>query len=140
MTDATAGATLTAGGKTLELGLVKATEGNDGYDVSKLLKETGNVTLDTGFVNTASCSSAITYIDGDAGILRYRGYPIEQLAEKSSYLEVSYLHIYGELPTQHQLDDFDQKIRRHTLLHEAVLTKPVSRVTLPVSLSSLETS
>ena len=118
MTDATAGATLTAGGKTLELGLVKATEGNDGYDVSKLLKETGNVTLDTGFVNTASCSSAITYIDGDAGILRYRGYPIEQLAEKSSYLEVSYLLIYGELPTQQQLDDFDQKIRRHTLLHE----------------------
>src|SRR5690349_12999952 len=118
MTDATVGATLTAGDTTLELPLVKAAEGNDGYDVSKLMKVTGNVTLDSGFVNTASCSSAITYIDGDEGILRYRGYPIEQLAEKSSYLEVSYLLIYGELPTQQQLDDFDQKIRRHTLLHE----------------------
>jgi citrate synthase len=117
-TDATAGATLTAAGKTLDLPLVKAAEGNDGYDVSKLLKETGNVTLDTGFVNTASCSSAITYIDGDQGILRYRGYPIEQLAEKSSFLEVSYLLIYGELPTQEQLTEFDSKIRRHTLLHE----------------------
>jgi citrate synthase len=112
------GATLTAGGKELSLPLVQATEGNNGYDVSKLLKETGNVTLDTGFVNTASCSSAITYIDGDQGILRYRGYPIEQLAEKSSFLEVSYLLIYGELPTQDQLAEFDQRIRRHTLLHE----------------------
>jgi citrate synthase len=118
MTDATAGATLTAGGKTLELPLIKAAEGNDGYEISKLMKETGNVTLDSGFVNTASCSSAITYIDGDEGILRYRGYPIEQLAEKSSFLEVSYLLIYGELPSQAELDDFDQKIRRHTLLHE----------------------
>src|SRR5690349_18440111 len=116
-TDAT-GAVLRAGDKELAFPLVQATEGNDAYDISKLLKETGNVTLDTGFVNTASCSSAITYIDGDAGILRYRGYPIEQLAEKSSYLEVSYLLIYGELPTQQQLDDFDSKIRRHTLLHE----------------------
>ena len=118
MTDATAGATLTAGGKTLELPLVKAAEGNNGYEISTLMKETGNVTLDSGFVNTASCSSAITYIDGDEGILRYRGYPIEQLAEKSSFLEVSYLLIYGELPSQTQIDDFDQKIRRHTLLHE----------------------
>jgi citrate synthase len=113
-----AGATLRAGDKELELPLIKASEGNNGYDVSKLLKVTGNVTLDSGFVNTASCSSAITYIDGDAGILRYRGYPIEQLAEKSSFLEVSYLLIYGELPTQEQLDDFDSKVRRHTLLHE----------------------
>jgi citrate synthase len=112
------GATLTAGDKELSLPLVRATEGNNGYDVSKLLKETGNVTLDTGFVNTASCSSAITYIDGDQGILRYRGYPIEQLAEKSSFLEVSYLLIYGELPTADQLAEFDQRIRRHTLLHE----------------------
>ncbi len=113
-----AGATLRAGDKELPLPLVKATEGNHGYDVSKLLKETGNVTLDTGFVNTASCTSAITYIDGDNGILRYRGYPIEQLAEKSSFLEVSYLLVYGELPTEDQLADFDQRIRRHTLLHE----------------------
>ena len=113
-----ASATLKAGDSELSLPLVKATEGNHGYDVSKLLKETGNVTLDIGFVNTASCTSAITYIDGDEGILRYRGYPIEQLAEKSSFLEVSYLLIYGELPTQDQLAEFDQRIRRHTLLHE----------------------
>ena len=113
-----AAATLKAGDSELSLPLVKATEGNHGYDVSKLLKETGNVTLDIGFVNTASCTSAITYIDGDEGILRYRGYPIEQLAEKSSFLEVSYLLIYGELPTQDQLAEFDQRIRRHTLLHE----------------------
>ncbi len=118
MTDATAGATLTAGGKTLELGLVKATEGNDGYDVSKLLKETGNVTLDTGFVNTSACTSSITYIDGDAGILRYRGYPIEQLAGQSSFLEVAYLLIYGELPTADELARLDDQVRHHTLLHE----------------------
>jgi citrate synthase len=83
-----------------------------------LLRETGYVTLDPGFVNTGACSSAITYIDGDAGILRYRGYPIDQLAEKSSFLEVSYLLIYGELPTADQLSDFDGQIRHHTLLHE----------------------
>ena len=115
---ATAGATLKAGDKTLDFPLIKATEGNHGYDISKLMKETGNTTLDIGFVNTASCNSAVTYIDGDEGILRYRGYPIEQLAEKSSFLEVSYLLIYGELPTATQLEEFDQKIRRHTLLHE----------------------
>ncbi|SER78250.1 citrate synthase [Pedococcus cremeus] len=118
MSNDVAGATLKTGDKELSLPVVQAAEGNDGYDVSKLLKETGNVTLDIGFVNTASCTSAITYIDGDAGILRYRGYPIEQLAEKSSFLETSYLLIYGELPTPEQLADFDQRIRRHTLLHE----------------------
>ncbi len=112
------GAQLTAGGKTLDFKKIKATEGNDGYDISALLKETGNVTLDIGFVNTASCESAITFIDGDQGILRYRGYPIEQLAEKSSFLEVSYLLIHGALPTQAELDAFDARIRRHTLLHE----------------------
>ncbi len=111
-------ATLAAGDKSLELKVIPATEGNNGYDISALLKETGNVTLDTGFTNTASTTSAITYIDGDAGILRYRGYPIEQLAEKSSFLEVSYLLIYGQLPTSDQLAAFDQQVRRHTLLHE----------------------
>ncbi|BCL17107.1 citrate synthase [Micromonospora sagamiensis] len=95
-----------------------AVEGPAGIRVGKLLNETGLVTYDPGFVNTAACSSAITYIDGDAGILRYRGYPIEQLAEKSSFLEVSYLLIYGELPTATQLEEFDQRIRRHSLLHE----------------------
>ncbi|MEV5413067.1 citrate synthase [Thermopolyspora sp. NPDC052614] len=94
------------------------TEGPAGVDVSTLLKETGYVTVDVGFANTAACSSAITYIDGDAGILRYRGYPIEQLAEKSSFLEVSYLLIYGELPTREQLVEFTEKITMHTLLRE----------------------
>ena len=117
MTD-TAPATFAAGDKNLEFAVIPATEGNDGYDISALLKETGNVTLDVGFVNTASCKSAITYIDGDAGILRYRGYPIDQLAEKSSFLEVSYLLIYGELPTSEQLAEFTAKIQRHTMLHE----------------------
>ena len=102
----------------LPLPVVKATEGSDGYDTSKLLSTTGKVALDIGFVNTASCTSKITYIDGDAGILRYRGYPIDQLAEHSSFLEVTYLLIYGELPTADQLGEFDQRIRRHTLLHE----------------------
>lgn len=105
-------------GGELELPIVPATDGQSGVDVSKLLKTTDHVTLDVGFVNTASCTSAITYIDGDAGILRYRGYPIEQLAEKSNFIEVSYLLIYGELPTPTQLEEFDQRIRRHTLLHE----------------------
>ena len=95
-----------------------ATEGAAGLDIGKLLKETGHVTLDVGFVNTASCTSAITYIDGDAGILRYRGYPIEQLAEKASFLEVSYLLIFGELPTREQLADFADQIKVHTLLRE----------------------
>ncbi|MFL6151420.1 MAG: citrate/2-methylcitrate synthase, partial [Ornithinibacter sp.] len=115
MTD---GATLSAAGKQLDLSLVTATEGNNGYDISALLKETGNVTLDGGFTNTASCTSAITYIDGDHGILRYRGYPIEQLAEHSSFIETSYLLIYGQLPTPAELTDFEGRIRDHTMLHE----------------------
>jgi citrate synthase len=115
MTD---GATLSAAGKQLDLSLVRATEGNSGYDISALLKETGNVTLDGGFTNTASCTSAITYIDGDEGILRYRGYPIEQLAEHSSFIETSYLLIYGQLPSPAELADFESRIREHTMLHE----------------------
>ncbi len=113
-----ADAILRTGDKELACPLLRATEGSDAYDVSKLLKETGRVTLDPGFVNTASCRSAITYIDGDAGILRYRGYPIEQLAENSTFLETSHLLIYGELPSAAELADFDARIRRHTLLHE----------------------
>jgi len=101
-----------------DMAVIPATEGASGINLGKLLSSTGYVTLDPGFVNTASCSSAITYIDGDAGILRYRGYPIEQLAENSTFIEVSYLLIYGELPTQSELADFSSKIRRHTLLHE----------------------
>ena len=116
--DVAAGAQLLAGGKQLELKRVPASVGEDGLDISALLRETGDVTLDSGFVNTASCTSKITFIDGDKGILRYRGYPIEQLAAQSNFLEVSYLLIYGELPTQEQADAFDAKLRRHTLLHE----------------------
>jgi citrate synthase len=117
-TDMTDGATLSTPANRLDLSLVGATEGNGGYDISALLKETGNVTLDSGFVNTASCTSAITYIDGDRGILRYRGYPIEQLAERSSFVETSYLLIYGELPTAAELADFEDRVRQHTMLHE----------------------
>ncbi|GAB2954533.1 citrate synthase [Micromonospora polyrhachis] len=102
----------------LSMPVQPAVEGPSGIGVGKLLKETGLVTYDPGFVNTAACSSEITYIDGDAGILRYRGYPIEQLAEKSSFLEVSYLLAYGQLPTEQQLADFAERIRRHSLLHE----------------------
>lgn len=111
-------ATFKAGDRELEFALQPATEGNSGYDISALLKETGNTTLDVGFVNTASCQSKITYIDGDAGILRYRGYPIDQLAKESTFLEVSYLLIYGELPTQQQLDEFTARVSRHTMLQE----------------------
>ncbi|QCQ89913.1 citrate synthase [Rhodococcus sp. SGAir0479] len=100
------------------MSIAKATEGNDGIELGKLLANTGYTTLDPGFVNTASTSSAITYIDGEQGILRYRGYPIEELAQRSTFIEVSYLLIYGELPTQAQLEVFTDKIRRHTLLHE----------------------
>ena len=102
----------------LDLPVVKATDGNDGLDIGKLLSTTGVTTLDPGFVNTASCTSEITFIDGDEGILRYRGYPIEQLAQNSTYLEVAWLLLYGDLPTADQLAEWDDKIRHHTLLHE----------------------
>src|SRR3954454_22165012 len=86
--------------------------------VSSLLRDTGLVTVDPGFMNTASCESKVTYIDGDEGILRYRGYPIEQLAEKSTFLEVAYMLIHGELPTAAELDAFVERVNRHTLVHE----------------------
>jgi citrate synthase len=107
----------TPGGR-LTLGHVPAVEGPSGLDIGKLLSTIGDVTFDPGFVNTATCTSDITYIDGDAGILRYRGYPIEQLAEHSTFLEVSYLLMYGELPTAAELADFTDRLRVHTLLHE----------------------
>ena len=105
-------------GGTLDLPIVEASEGENGLGISALLKTTGNVTLDPGFVNTASCTSAITFINGDEGILRYRGYPIEQLAQHSSFLETSYLLIYGELPTATELSEFESLITQHTMLHE----------------------
>ncbi|MDQ6649518.1 MAG: citrate synthase [Actinomycetota bacterium] len=106
----------------LALPVTEATDGAAGLGIDKLLKETGFVTLDVGFTNTASCTSSVTYIDGDAGILRYRGYPIDQLAERCSFLEVSYLLIYGELPTSSELADFCERIHKHTLLHEELKT------------------
>ena len=111
-------ATLRYPGGELDLEIVHATEGSDGIALGPLLAKTGYTTYDQGFVNTASTKSAITYIDGDAGILRYRGYPIEQLAEKSTFIEVSYLLIYGELPTPVELEEFTTLIQRHTMLHE----------------------
>lgn len=109
---------LTYPGGDLPLADVPATVGESGIDINPLLKTTGRVTLDHGFMNTASCTSAITFIDGEAGILRYRGYPIEQLAQQSSFLETSYLLIYGELPSAPELDEFKTLIRKHTMVHE----------------------
>ncbi|MBU6244588.1 MAG: citrate synthase [Actinomycetales bacterium] len=105
-------------GGELPLNEVPASVGESGIGIGPLLQQTGRVTLDFGFLNTAACTSAITYIDGDAGILRYRGYPIEQLAEQSTFLETSYLLIYGSLPSAAELDEFKGLIRRHTMLHE----------------------
>lgn len=102
----------------LDLPGVRATEGHQGWSIANVLSTTDHVSVDVGFVNTAACESAITYIDGEKGILRYRGYPIEQLAERSTYLEVAYLLIYGSLPNESQLTDFKSRITMHTLLHE----------------------
>jgi len=106
--------------KSVDLPLIKGSEGEIGIDISKLRSQTKVITLDPGFVNTGSCESGITFLDGEKGVLRYRGYPIEQLAEKSNFLEVSYLLIYGELPSNQQLHDFEYNVKRHTLLHEDV--------------------
>ena len=114
-------ATLTgADGKSAELPLLSGTHGPDAVDVRGLKKDAGLFTYDPGFATTASCKSAITYIDGTEGVLLYRGYPIEQLAEHSSYLEVCYLLMYGELPTPEQRESFEDTIRRHTMVHENI--------------------
>ena len=111
-------ATITLAGRSTDLPVVHGTAGDNGVNIGELRAQTGVVTLDNGYRNTGSCTSAITYLDGDAGILRYRGYPIEQLAEKSTFLEVAYLLIYGELPSKAQLDTFIDSITRHSLIHE----------------------
>lgn len=113
-----ADAALRYGDRELALPVVEGTENETGLDIGRLNAETGLFTLDRGFGNTAESQSAITYIDGDAGILRYRGYPIEQLAEQASFLEVAYLLIYGALPDKTELEDFENSITRHTLLRE----------------------
>ena len=111
-------AQLRVGDQTLELPIIVGTEGEKAVDISSLRSETGYVTYDNGYANTGSVRSSITFIDGEKGILRYRGYPIEQLAEKSDFLEVAYLLISGELPTAEQYNYFTESIRRHTMLHE----------------------
>jgi citrate synthase len=112
------GATLTYDGKTVTLPIVRGSEDEVAVDIEKLRGATGMITLDPGYGNTGACKSAITFIDGEKGILRYRGYPIEELAEKSTFLEVAWLLLNGELPTRAELAGFSQEVTRHTLLHE----------------------
>ena len=111
-------AEIKVGGKTYELPVITGSENEKAIDISKFRAQSGVITVDSGFKNTGSTKSAITFLDGEKGILRYRGYPIEQLAEKSSFLEVAYLLIYGELPNKTQLSNFTNNITRHTLVHE----------------------
>jgi len=111
-------ASLKLGDTTIDLPVIEGTEGEKAIDISKLRDQTGYVTLDIGYKNTGATQSSITFLDGERGILKYRGYPIEQLAGKSSFIEVAYLLIYGELPTEQQLADFQLHISRHTLVHE----------------------
>ncbi|PYY36935.1 citrate (Si)-synthase [Curtobacterium sp. MCJR17_055] len=115
---ATETATLSYPGGQAEFPILQSVDGASTIDISSLKKQTGLNTLDYGFVNTGSTKSAITYIDGDQGILRYRGYPIDQVASNCTFLEVAWLLIYGELPSPTELEAFDSRIRRHTLLHE----------------------
>jgi citrate synthase len=111
-------AKLELGGKVFEFPVITGTENEKAIDISKLRSETGYITLDKGYKNTGSCLSEITFLDGEEGILRYRGYPIEELAEDASFLEVAYLILKGELPTKSQLKEFEQTIDKHTLVHE----------------------
>ncbi|MBB6110168.1 citrate synthase [Mucilaginibacter lappiensis] len=111
-------AQLKIGDKTFDLPVIEGTEGEKAIDISKLRDQSGYVTLDIGYKNTGATKSAITFLDGEKGILKYRGYPIEQLAENASFIEVAYLLIYGSLPSGQQLTDFQYQISRHTLVHE----------------------
>jgi citrate synthase len=111
---------LKLGNQSIDLPLITGTEGERGIDITRLREKTGYITLDPGFVNTGSCESNITFIDGDSGILRYRGIPIETLAEKSTFLETSYLLLFGKLPTATELGNFTEEIKQHTMLHEDI--------------------
>lgn len=111
-------AKLELNGEVFELPVVTGTENEKALDISRLRASTGYITLDRGFKNTGSCQSAITFLNGEKGILRYRGYPIEQLAEEASFLEVSYLILKGELPTKEEIEQFEDEIDNHTLVHE----------------------
>src|SRR5881296_3255270 len=112
------GATLSYDGGSVTLPVLKGSEGEPAIDIQSLRNKTGLITLDPGYGNTGSCRSAITFIDGEKGILRYRGYPIEELAEKSTFLEVAWLLLHGELPTRVQLEEFRFEVTHHTMLHE----------------------
>ena len=107
---------------TYNLPVVEGSENEKAIDISKLRAQTGYVTLDTGYKNTGATTSGITFLDGEKGILRYRGYPIEQLAEKADFLEVCFLLIYGELPSKTEFDLFKDNITKHTLVHEDMRT------------------
>src|SRR3954452_15615695 len=120
MTDKTA--TLGVEGTNHQFMLLEGSVGPEVIDIRKLYNETGLFTYDPGFTSTASCESAITYIDGEKGILLHRGYPIDQLAEQSTFMEVAYLLLHGELPQQKELDDFVYTISRHTMVHEQLAT------------------
>ena len=114
-------ATLTVDGATYELPIIEGTEGERAIDISRLRASSGLITYDAGYANTGSTLSDITFVDGEEGILRYRGYPIEQLAEQSTFLETSYLVLHGELPSRGQLDNFTDRITNHSLIHEKIL-------------------
>jgi citrate synthase len=111
-------AKLELNGVIYEFPVIEGTENEKAIDISSLRGKTGYITIDPGFKNTGSCESAITFLDGEIGILRYRGYSIEELAEKASFLEVAYLLIYGSLPTKTELESFINSITKHTLIHE----------------------
>ncbi|MDH5597708.1 MAG: citrate synthase [Cyclobacteriaceae bacterium] len=113
-------AKISVAGKEFELPIIKGSEDESAIDIGSLRSETGLITIDPGFKNTGSTHSAITFLDGEQGILRYRGYPIEQLADKSTFMEVAYLLIYGELPSKAEYEKFDFEIRNHTLVHEDI--------------------
>ena len=115
-------AQLTIDGKTYDLGILRPTAGPDAIDVRRLYGEAGVFAYDPGFTSTASCDSKITFIDGNAGVLQYRGYPIEQLAEHSHYLEVCFLLLYGSLPSPSELSDFENRVTRHTMVHEQMIS------------------
>lgn len=113
-------ANLSYNGKNYQLPVIKGTEGEVGIDIRELRSQSGLITLDSGYGNTGSCESAVTFIDGENGILRYRGYPIEELAEKSTFIETAFLLIYGHLPSREELSQFSDSVTRHSLLHEAM--------------------
>jgi citrate synthase len=113
-------AVLKIGNKSIDLPIISGSVGPNVMDIRQLYEKTDTFTLDPGFTSTAACESSITYIDGDKGELLYRGYPIDQLANNSSFIEVCYLLLYGELPSKSELDDFNNRVSRHTMLHEQI--------------------